>query len=107
MDLDYLRDRNRLRQTEWDPHQKLTDLFYAVELAGEVGEVCNVIKKLERERQNIPGSRDLVSHLEEELADVILVADLLAMVYGIDLSRAIKKKFNATSEKRGFQTRMP
>jgi NTP pyrophosphatase (non-canonical NTP hydrolase) len=44
------------------------------ELAGEAGEACNVIKKLERERLGMPGSRDTVAHLAEELADVIICA---------------------------------
>lgn len=80
--------------------------FKGNELAGEVGEACNVIKKIERERLGIAGSRDTVEHLAEELADVIICADLIAMAEGIDLGVAVARKFNATSAKVGLQTRM-
>ena len=75
--------------------------FRGVELAGEVGEACNVIKKLERERHGWAGSRDIREHLVEELADVIICADLVAMAAEIDLAAAIKDKFNTTSKKIG------
>jgi len=99
-----LRKANADRQKEWDAHRKLTSTFFAIELAGEVGEVCNVVKKLEREREGIPGSRATLADLAEELADVITVADLLAERYGIDLETAITHKFNTVSRVRGFKT---
>lgn len=72
------------------------------ELAGEVGEACNVMKKLERVRLGIAGSTDTVEHLGEELADVIICVDLIAEVFGIDLWAAVRSKFNATSDKLGL-----
>ena len=39
-----LREANTKRELEWDPDRKLTMLFHANELAGEVGEACNVVK---------------------------------------------------------------
>lgn len=101
-----LRDANAARQVEWDPSDKITLAFRGNELAGEVGEACNVIKKLERERLGIGGSRDTKDHLAEELADVVICADLIAMTAGIDLDRAVKQKFNSTSEKLGLKTRL-
>lgn len=101
-----LRAANIARQDEWDPSDKLTLAYRGNELAGEVGEACNVIKKLERERLGIAGSRDTVAHLAEELADVIICADLIAMHVGIDLDAAVRAKFNATSEKVGLRTRL-
>src|SRR6266852_2876118 len=71
------------------------------ELAGETGEACNVIKKLERERLRLRGSRATVAQLAEELADVVIVVDLIASRLNIDLSYAIEQKFNATSAKVG------
>lgn len=97
-----LRAANQLRQAEWPGAAIRTDAsFRGNELAGETGEACNVIKKLERERLGIAGSRDTVSHLAEELADVVICADLIADTYGIDLWAAIRAKFNATSNKIG------
>lgn len=101
-----LRDANVRRQLEWDGEKK-TDLAYrANELAGEVGEACNVAKKIERERRGIKGSRDTIEHLAEELADVIICTDLIAAAEGIDLWKSVRDKFNATSEKVGLQTRL-
>ena len=89
-----------------DPGNKIDASYRGNELAGEVGEACNVIKKLERERLGIHGSRDTVEHLAQELADVIICCDLVAMHYGIHLDKEIAVKFNATTDKMGLKTRM-
>lgn len=99
-----LRILNVLRQKEWDPTDKIDLSYRGNELAGEVGEACNVIKKLERERYGIRGSRDTIEHLAEELADVIICVDLIAASMGIDLNAAVIQKFNATSTKYGLKT---
>lgn len=102
-----LRRANAARQKEWDPGNQVTLSYRGNEMAGEVGEACNVIKKLERERLGIAGSRDTFAHLAEELADVVICADLIAMHAGIDLfGEAVPAKFNATSEKVGLKTRL-
>lgn len=93
-----LRKANALRQQEWDSTNAIDAAYRGNELAGEVGEACNVIKKLERERRGIRGSRDTVEHLAEELADVIICVDLIAMAYGIDLGVVVREKFNKTSK---------
>lgn len=104
---DTLRAANETRQAEWDPDARITLAYRGNEMAGEVGEACNVIKKLERERLGIAGSRATVDHLAEELADVVICADLIAMQAGIDLmGEAVPAKFNATSEKTGLRTRL-
>lgn len=104
--LDDLRAANVARQMEWCPEQ-IPDLsFRGNELAGETGEACNVIKKLERERHGWRGSRGSVAHLAEELADVVITADLVAIQAGIDLGAAVVAKFDATSEKNGLATRL-
>lgn len=74
-------------------------------LAGEAGELCNVLKKIRREEQGLAGSRvkgDHVEKIAEEIADVICYADLLAARYGIDLEEAIVKKFNFISQKLNY-----
>lgn len=101
-----LRAANTKRQTEWCPDQRPDLSFRGNELGGECGEALNVIKKLERERHGWRGSRDNLSHLAEELADVIIVADLIALETGIDLGEAVESKFNATSEKYGLSVRL-
>lgn len=102
-----LSQANAIRQKEWDSDNKITPSYRGNELAGETGEACNVIKKLERERLGIAGSRDTPEHLGQELADVVICAFLCAMDYpSINLEREIALKFNATSEKIGLRTRM-
>lgn len=101
-----LRAANIARQKEWDPANSLSLTFRSTELAGEVGEACNVVKKIERERLGIAGSRATKQQLAEELADVVICTDLIAMAEDIDLTEAIKTKFNATSDKVGLSTRI-
>lgn len=92
------------RQEEWCPDQKPDLSFRGNEMAGEVGEACNVIKKLERERLGWRGSRASKDDLASELADVVHTAILCAITAGIDLEPEIIAKFNATSEKNGLST---
>lgn len=99
-----LRKANAERQKEWDTDNQITLEFRGNELAGEVGEACNVIKKLARERMGIRGSRDTVKHLAEELADVIICVDLIAMQMEIDLADIVAAKFNGTSLKQNLKT---
>ncbi len=106
MSFSALRTADEARQKEWDRGNKLDLAYRGNELAGEVGEACNVIKKLERERRGIAGSRDTVEHLAQELADVIICVDLVAMSAGIDLWAAVRDKFNLTSEQNGLSTRI-
>lgn len=102
----WLRDLNIRRQVEWDQGKEFTLLYYSNAMAGEVGEACNVVKKLERLRMGVVGSRATVQDLSDELADVVIYADLAALAAGIDLfGEAIPKKFNATSEKYGLSVK--
>lgn len=106
-----LRDANIARQREWFGHAERSEnedmLFRAVELGGEVGEALNMVKKIVRERIGAAGSRIDVEDLADELADIVICVDLLAIAAGIDnLDQIIGPKFNATSEKYGLSTRL-
>lgn len=106
LSLNRLRAVNRQRQKEWDGEKKFTLLYYSNALAGEVGEVANVAKKMERERLGLVGSKATLEDLADELADVIIYADLLANEAGLDLAQAVIDKFNKTSDKYGLKTRL-
>lgn len=97
-----LREANAARQKVWDPQNQITPLYRAVEMGGEAGEALNVVKKLERERLGINGSRTTPTELAKELADVVICCDLIALDYGINLEKAIQEKFNETSAKVGL-----
>ena len=85
---------------DWSP----TD--WATAMAGECGEVCNEVKKLRRldSADSVLDSSAMREYLTtligNELADLIIYADLLAARMGIDLSERIKFKFNEVSDKR-------
>ncbi|MFM1640935.1 DUF3850 domain-containing protein [Aeromonas salmonicida] len=100
-----LREANHLRQEEWDiGSEKVSLSFLGNELAGETGELCNVLKKLERERIGIVGSRSTIEKAATELADVVICADLVARALGINTWDAVCNKFNYTSAKYGLKT---
>ena len=69
-------------------------------MAGEVGELCNLLKKIRRGEDIDP------EDVEMEMADVAIYLDLVAHHAGIDLGEAIRHKFNRDSVKRGFSHRL-
>jgi NTP pyrophosphatase (non-canonical NTP hydrolase) len=106
VDFEQLRQANKQRHIEWANGESLPLSFRGVELAGEVGEACNEIKKLARNELGIRGGKDDLTGLRDELADVLICVDLIAMDLGIDLGEVVRAKFNATSEKYGLETRL-
>ena len=105
MDFEQLRDANRRRHIEWTKNGKVSLSFRGLELGGEAGEVLNEIKKIERGRMGIAGGKSDLDGVTEELADVLICVDLIAMDLGIDLAAAVRSKFDRTSEKYGLETR--
>ena len=80
---------------EWSPAE------WACAVAGEVGEMCNLIKKENRgdklDRDGItPITPELIG---KEAADVVIYLDMLCQRLGIDLATAIVNKFNEVSDK--------
>ena len=78
---------------------------------GEAGEMANVIKKIRRHETGAVNEGDppldkLIEMAAEEIADVVIYADLMARYLNIDLGEAIKKKFNKVSLKYGFPERL-
>jgi len=104
-----LRQVSQQRQVEWlgatAGGLKPSLSFMGNEMAGEVGEACNVIKKIEREWMGLPGSRATNDDLAMELADVIITVDLIAARMNIDLETAVAMTFDRKSEAMGFKTR--
>jgi NTP pyrophosphatase (non-canonical NTP hydrolase) len=101
-----LRDANQARHAEWFKDKSVSLLYRATELAGEAGELCNVVKKLHRENLGVKGSKAELEQLADELADVVISADLFGMHLGIDIATAIEKKFNETSRKYRLKTKL-
>lgn len=79
-----LRAANVARQVEWSGASQVGVNFRAVEMAGEIGEALNAIKKWYRATSAIAGNtadqvEEIVANLKEELADVVITVDLLGM----------------------------
>jgi len=87
-----------------------TLLEWSGALAGEVGELCNVAKKLSRKRAGIggawaardPDERELLAQLEDEAGDVLAYLALLADAAGFDLWKAAASKFDRISTAAGW-----
>lgn len=103
-----LREKNIKRcEDVFHPVDSWSPTDWATAMAGECGEACNEIKKLRRldgadKSIDTPFNRqELKRKTANELADLIIYADLLAARLGIDLGQAVVDKFNEVSEKRG------
>lgn len=69
-------------------------------LAGEVGELCNFIKKEFRDG-NVPKEA-----IEHEVADILIYLVAFCVYRDIDIEAVTVRKFNMTSEKRGYATKL-
>lgn len=102
------RNRDRCESASGFNHKleswSLSDWMTAT--AGELGEAANIIKKMNRVRDGIPGNEEtpeqLQSKLADELADVVIYLDLLAQASGFDLDEIRDAKFKKTSRKIGY-----
>ena len=88
-------------------NQPLT--YWTTALAGEVGELCNMIKKIQRvEKGGVDGgssytAKDITPDmLKDEIGGIAIYLDLLASLLGISLEEAIIETFNNKSDKQGF-----
>jgi hypothetical protein len=82
--------------TSWHPEQ------WTNAIAGEVGEACNLTKKMLRKRQGIPGNReesfyDLARNAALEVCDVMIYADLTIQALGFDTEEMLVECFNEKS----------
>lgn len=83
---------------------------WGVALAGEAGELCNVIKKMNRLRdglqQKAVNESELITSLAMEIGDVYLYLDLIAQRAGLKIEDCIKDTFNRVSERESFPERL-
>lgn len=94
--LEQLKQANKARQDKYPSGWDLPRWGNAV--AGETGEMCNIIKKIDRGDFNLDSGRQ---DLADEVGDIVCYLDLLCQHAGIDLKSAIVHKFNKTSYKIG------
>lgn len=98
-----LRTANAARQEYWGGADNWTLADWSNALAGEVGEACNVVKKIRRPQLGTVGnSADVPTYLkqlESEIGDVLIYLDLLAKAAGLSLDECVMRAFNEKSEK--------
>lgn len=104
--LNKLRTANVTRQQEWQGDLPLTIEYRGNELAGEAGELCNMLKKVARERLGMRGSRANISEIAKEIGDVIVCLDLIAKDLNLELSNCVEHAFNTTSDKYNLKTKL-
>lgn len=90
-------------------------------VAGETGELCNIIKKVERgdfhkrpenksenpEFNNAYAAAQYREEIGKEAADIVIYLDLLLTREGIDLGAEIVKKFNEVSDRVKCSVKIP
>ena len=97
---DALRRVNALRQeNDFPVSRDWSESDWGNAIAGEVGEMCNLIKKRLR-GEPIPDE-----DVAKEMADVVTYIDLLASKMGVDLGSAVVQKFNEVSRRVGSSVR--
>ena len=77
--------------------------MWCLAIAGEAGELCNLVKKTVRGDFTLQSVRQQVLG---ELADVITYCDLLMTEMGADTGDEVRRKFNVVSERVGTEIRL-
>lgn len=79
-------------------------------VVGEVGEAANIIKKLNRFRDGVPGNKEsetaLRDKLRKELGDVFVYLDLLCQSQGFAIDGAAVEVFNQKSKEIGYEVEL-
>lgn len=103
MDLNILKAANDQRLYNTPAYKSCLDWSLADwsnALAGETGEMCNLVKKIRR------GDDIDVKEVGKELADIIIYADIIASQLGLNLSDCIIQKFNEVSDRVGSDVKI-
>lgn len=73
---------------------------------GEAGEAANVVKKLNRVRDGVPGNKEseaeLRAKLRREVGDAFVYLDLIAQACGFEIGEAAREVFNSKSAEIGY-----
>jgi NTP pyrophosphatase (non-canonical NTP hydrolase) len=97
-----LRAGNEARQAHWGGSDNWTLSDWSNAVAGEVGEACNVVKKIRRVELGTAGNKKpteaYYDQLETEIGDVLIYLDLLAAKAGLSLDGCARRAFNEKSD---------
>lgn len=82
---------------------------WAMACTGELGELCNMLKKRRRgEAANLAVGKTTptLDDVGDEFGDVVIYLDLWAAKVGVELGAAVRRKFNSKSEAIGAPQRI-
>ena len=88
------RSRESFRSAGWNP------LEWAGALAGEVGELANLLKKMRR------GETVNMADVADEIGDVLPYLAHVATACGLDLEQCVTRKWNRVSVRVGSDRRL-
>ncbi len=95
-----IREENVTRcNAVFHPLDAWSPLEYGGALAGEVGELCNILKKMKRDGV----TPALMKKSAKEAADSFAYLDLTCARLGIDLGESFRKKFNEVSRRKKYK----
>lgn len=110
---------NRERCIQWHGENGIEDWTvsdWAMATAGEFGELCNVLKKLNRRTGGLQGNsvsdnpinneEDMMYAIQKEIGGTYLYLDLLCQRLGIRIQDAVRMEFNRVSERLNFPQRI-
>lgn len=91
---------------DWSDDYRADVVFRALVVCASIGKVVEAVKKLLRSKRDIAGNGGNVERIAWQMVDAIVSIDSLSSKLDISLNQAIKDKFNHTSIKYGFETRL-
>lgn len=112
MTFEQLREVNMTRCQRWHDPESWSLSDWGVAMAGEAGEVCNAIKKMNRLRDSMrqktgpQDSKTALQALATEIGDTAVYLDLLAQRAGLRLEDCVRDTFNRVSVREGFPDRL-
>lgn len=103
-----LRNANLVRDVEWNSAaERISIAWRANEFAGELGELANLVKKIARVRMKLKHApvdeNALLSQAADELADVLICLDLLAMDLGLNTRDILLKSLDSRKAPHGIE----
>lgn len=105
-----LRHANEARQEFWGGADNWTLADWSNAAAGEVGEACNVVKKIRRVELGTTGNKETLDaywpKLCAEIGDAVIYLDILAKKAGATLEQCVAGAFNGKSEELNMPVRL-
>ncbi len=84
---------------------------WMVAACGELGEAANVVKKLKRASDGLPGNKkteaELREQLGEELGDAAVILDIVVQRAGFDLATLLDRKYKAMCRELNYEDATP